>query len=144
MEKKVVNLEDWFSEDNEENGVWASPEIEDVEECPFEFLVTGSNAVKNVADAERYSKKLAELEDIKDLQEKAEKRKDLDANRMADFIAGMRVKEGYQLNYSGKEFAYSKPLVVKLLRKSPLIQAWLFKFVYKTANFINRKKESSN
>ena len=142
-ELKVINLEDYYSEDNEREGVWASPEDIDVD-CPFEFLLTGANDPRNVAYAERYSKKLDELEDIKDLEEKAEKRKDLDAERIADFVQGMRPKTGYKLTVGKEDFVYSKPYIIKFFRKSPLIQNWAFRFVYKTANFIGRKKDSLN
>ena len=138
---KTINIEDFFTEDNERSGVWFEPKINDIP-CGIEFLVTGKNTDENVAATERYEKKLAELEDCKDPVEKARKTKELDASRVAEFVKGMRVVEGYEVNFGGKQIEYSVPLVTQIFLKSPLIKIEVINFVMKTANFIIREKDA--
>ena len=144
---KTIDIEDFFTEDNEDSGVWFEPKIRDVNgdlvPCGLEFLVTGKNTDENIAGTERYEKHLQELEDMKDPIEKAKKQKELDANRVAEFVKGLRVVDGYKVNFGGKEIEYSKPLVQKIFLKSPLIKIEVINFVMKTANFIKREKSDS-
>lgn len=137
---KKINIEDFFTEDNEVSGVWFEPKIKG-EGCGLEFLVTGKNTDENIAATERYEKKLAELEDIKDPVEKAKKAKEVDANRVAEFVKGLRVVEGYEVDFGGKKIEYSIPLVQQIFLKSPLIKAEVIRFVMETANFIKREKD---
>ena len=143
---KTIDIEDFFTEDNEDSGVWFEPKIRDVNgdlvPCGLEFLVTGKNTDENIAGTERYEKQLAELEDMKDPVEKAKKQKELDANRVAEFVKGLRVVEGYEVNFGGKQIEYSIPLVQKIFLKSPLIKVEVINFVMKTANFIKREKNA--
>ena len=138
---KTINIEDFFTEDNEVSGVWFEPKIKGTP-CGLEFLVTGKNTDENIAATERYEKKLAELEDIKDPVEKAKKAKVADANRVAEFVKGLRVAEGYKVNFEGKTIEYSVPLIQQIFLKSPLIKAEVIKFVMETANFIKREKNA--
>lgn len=136
---QVINIEDFFTEDNEKDGIWFHPSINGIP-CGLEFLVTGKNTDENIAGTERYERKLAELEDETDPIEKARKQKELDANRVAEFVKGLRVAKGFEVNYGGKAIEYSEPLVQKIFLKSPLIKVEVINFVMKTANFIKREK----
>ena len=138
---KKINIEDFFTEDNEVSGVWFEPKIKGTP-CGLEFLVTGKNTAENIAATERYDKKLSELEDIKDPVEKAQKSKVVDANRVAEFVKGLRVVEGYEVDFGGKQIEYSVPLIQQIFLKSPLIKAEVIKFVMETANFIKREKNA--
>lgn len=141
MTKKTINLEDFFTEDNEEKGVWFEPKIKGIP-CGIEFLVTGTGTDENIANSERYEKALSELEDEKDLVEKAKKLKLLDANRIAEFVKGIRPSEGNTIQYGGKPLEYSVPLIQQLILKSPLIKIEIIKFAKDTANFIIREKQN--
>lgn len=142
MEKKVVNLNDYFTEENEKKGIWVSPVI-DGEKLEIELLVTGANDNRNAANADRYSKKLAELEDVKDLEEKRLKKKDLDAERCADFVSGIRAVGGAEIEIDGKVGEYSKEMIIKFFRNAPLVQNWVLEFAYNTVNFMKGKKKNS-
>lgn len=138
---KKINLEDLFTEDNEKEGIWFEPKIKGVP-CGIEFLVTGTGTDENIASSERYEKAMGELEDIKDPIEKAQKQKELDANRVAEFVIGIRAAEGSEVSYGGKPIEFSEPLIQKLLLKSPLIKVEIIKFARDTANFIKREKNA--
>lgn len=138
-DKKVVNIEDFFTVDNEKNGIWFEPKINGVP-CGIEFLVTGTGTDENVANSERFDKAIAETEDIKDPVEKARKRKELDANRVAEFVLGIRSADGNDVLFGGKPLESSVPLIQQILLKSPLIKNEIVRFAVKTENFIRRKK----
>lgn len=138
-DKKVVNLEDFFTEDNEQQGVWFEPKINDIP-CGFEFLVTGVGTDENVANSERYEKALAETDSIKDPIERVKKQKVLDANRVAEFVKGIRASSDTEVMFDGKPLEYSVPLIQKILLKSPLIKLELVRFAKDTTNFIKGKK----
>lgn len=137
--KRIVNLEDFFTEDNEREGIWFEPKINGIP-CGFEFLVTGVGTDENVANSERFARAMAESNDIKDPIEKVQKQKVLDANRVAEFVKGIRASEDTNINYKGKPLEYSVPLIQKLLLKSPLIKYEIIDFAKDTANFIKREK----
>jgi len=138
---KKINIEDFFTDDNEKEGIWFEPKIKGVP-CGIEFLVTGTGTDENVAGTERYEKEMAETEDIKDPIEKVKKQKEIDANRVAQFVKGIRAAEGSDVQYNGKPLEYSVPLIQKLLFKSPLIKMEIIRFAKDTANFIKREKNA--
>lgn len=138
---KLINIEDFFTEDNEKEGIWFEPKIKGVP-CGIEFLVTGTGTDENVALSERFEKEMAETEDIKDPVERIRKQKELDANRVAQFVKGIRAAENSDVKYAGKPLEYSVPLIQKLLQKSPLIKFAIINFAKDTANFIKREKNA--
>lgn len=142
---KSINIEDFFTEDNEKEGIWFEPKIKGVP-CGIEFLVTGTGTDENVANSERYEKELAESEEIKDPIERVRKQKEIDANRVAQFVKGIRVadreKGDNEVKYQGKPLEYSVPLIQKLLLKSPLIKFAIINFAKDTANFIKWEKNA--
>ena len=70
------------------------------------------------------------------------KEKEIDANRVAALVKGIRAADGVEVfsQESGKQIEYSVPLIQKLLLKSPLIKAEIVRFSLKTSNFIKREK----
>jgi len=141
-EKKTVNIEDFFTDDNEKAGIWFEPKI-DGEPCGIEFLVTGAGADDNLIENERYEKAMAEAEDIKDQKERVNKKKEIDAERIAALVKGIRAaNEGEELKFGGKPLEFSVPMIKQLMLKSPLIKLEIVRFATKTANFIKREKKS--
>ena len=141
-EKKTVNIEDFFTDDNEKAGIWFEPKI-DGEPCGIEFLVTGAGADDNLIENERYEKAMAEAEDIKDQKERVNKKKEIVAERIAALVKGIRAaNEGEELKFGGKPLEFSVPMIKQLMLKSPLIKLEIVRFATKTANFIKREKKS--
>lgn len=136
---ETINLEDYFTADAEKEGVWFQPKIKGTL-CGIEFLVTGTDTEENMVNAERFQKAIDELNDIKDNIEAAKKRKELEANRVAQFVKGIRAAEGKEVLFGGKPLEYSETMIQQLCLKSPLIQNEILKFAVKTENFIKRKK----
>lgn len=138
---KTINLEDLFTEEREKEGVWFEPKIKG-KPCGIEFLVTGRGTDEAVIGGERYDKALAELEDVKDPVEKSKKQKVLFANRVAEFVKGVRPAEGSELMYEGKPLEFSVPMIQKLLYQAPLITTQIFSFMNDTTNFMKREKNA--
>ena len=141
MEKKQINIEDFFTEDNEKAGIWFEPKI-DGKPCGIEFLVTGASTDDNLIENERYEKAMAEAEEIKDQKERVNKKKEIDANRIAALVKGIRAADGNEIMFGGKPLEYSVPFLQQLMLKSPLIKVEIVKFSMKTANFIKREKNA--
>ncbi len=141
MADKIVNLEDFFTIDNEEKGKWFEPKIDGIP-CGIEFLVTGKNTDDNVIKSERYDKAVSEADEIKDNFERTKKKKELDANRVAEFVIGIRSAAGSNVMYGGKPLEYSVPLIQQILLKSPLIKEEIVRFAIDTVNFIGREKDA--
>lgn len=140
-EKKTINIEDFFTVDNEKEGVWFEPKINGIP-CGIEFLVTGKGTDENIARSERFEKTVAELQDLKDPLERIKKLKQADAERVAEFIKGIRASDGNEVLFGGKPLEYSVPLVQQILLKSPLIKDELTDFASETTNFIKREKNA--
>ena len=138
---KTINFEDLFTEEREKEGMWFEPKIKG-KGCGIQFLVTGRSTDKNVAGGERYDKALAELEDLKDPIEKSKKQKELFANRVAEFVIGIRPAPDSELMYKGKPLEYSVPLIEELLQQAPLITGQIFSFVTDTTNFMKGEKNA--
>ena len=138
---RKVNIEDFFTEDHEAEGVWFEPKIKG-QPCGIEFLVTGTGTDENIAGTERFEKAVSDLEDIKDPIEKSKKYKVLEANRVAEFVKGIRASESEDVKFGGKPLEYSVPLIQQIFLKAPLIKMEVIKFAKDTANFIVREKNA--
>lgn len=140
-EEKAINLEDFFTEDNEKEGIWFEPKIGG-QPCGIEFLVTGAGTDDNLIENERYEKAMAEAEKIKDQKEKVNKKKEIDADRVAALVKSIRAVEGTKVSFGGKPLEYSPSLIKQLMLKSPLIKNAIVRFAIDTTNFIKREKNA--
>lgn len=138
---KVLHVEDLFTEERESEGVWYQPKIKGIP-CGLEFLITGAGSDENLANSERYEKAMIETEAIKDPVEKVKKQKEIDANRVAEFVHGIKAAEGCEFDFKGKPLEFSVPFIQELLRKSPLLKMEIIKFAKETTNFMKREKRA--
>lgn len=138
-EKKIINLEDFFTQKNETEGVWHEPVIDGVP-MGMEFLMIGIHSDEGVSLMEHYDRLSKELQKEKDPKIRAKKEAENDAERVASLVKGIRAVEGYELQKGGKEINFSIPVVKELLYNAPLVKMDLIEFAIKTANFMNRKK----
>ena len=138
-DKKVINIEDFFTEDREKEGVWFEPRVGG-KLCGIQFLVTGIASDENIIAAERFDREMNELEEIKDPVEKINKRKVIEANRVTENVIGIRAAGGENVLFGGKPLEYSKPLIQQILLKAPLIRTEIINFAMERTNFIKREK----
>lgn len=142
MAKSVLNLEDFFSTSNEQNGVWHEPVIDGFH-CGFEFLLTGFHSDENAMQAEAYDKERTKLDAMEESPEKSDKIKRLEAHRFADFVKDIRGVNGAELKLNGEKVVYSKELIEKLLYESLPLQEDIYKFCVKSTNFMQGKKNKN-
>ena len=134
-----VNLEDFYTLDNEKNGMWYEPMIEG-EPIHMEFLMIGIHSDEGVALMEHYDRLAKELKKETDPAIRAEKEAILDAERVASLVKGIRPADGYSLNIKGKSVDFSQQFIKDFLYNVPLVKMDLIQFTVRTANFMNRKK----
>lgn len=134
--KKILNIENFFSEENEKKGVWFEPVI-DGKACGLEFLLIGMNseeARKETARIKALSDKI-KAEDIPD-EEKSKRFNELDAEVIAALTKDIRAKNGAELQFKGKTLEFSNEVAKQLYLMSPDLRGINTEFVLKSSNFI--------
>lgn len=138
MDKKVVNIEDFYTEVNEREGVWHEPIIDNIP-CGLEFLLIGIHCEEAV-------RKMAEIDDKTQLvrdseasdEEKEVKLNELDALRVAVLTKDIRSSDGAELMLNGKPFKFSEENAMVLFNNCPVLKMDCVDFVLKSSNFIKR------
>lgn len=139
MSNNVINLEDFYTEKNEEKGVWYEPEI-DGKPCGLEFLMIGIHSEEAIANMERYDAQMNELyESEKDKSVIAKKEKEIDAERVASITKGVRASGGKELQKDGKTFEFSLEAIKEFYLNTPVIKLANIEFALKSSNFMNIK-----
>lgn len=138
-DKKVINLKDFYTRENEQNGMWFEPVVD--EPLGIEFLVISVSSNEGVALMEHYDREQKEAQKEKDPQIRARKLEEIDAERTAALVKGVRAVDGYELqDENGNKVDFSLPLVKEFFFNAPLVKVSVIKFAIDTANFMNRKK----
>lgn len=135
----TIDLADFFSRDNENNGVWMEPSIKGVP-CGFEFKVCGVNS--NIASKvdETWRKAQEEVSLIKDENERSEREDEIFANRIAGYVVDIRGKDGKKLVANGKEV--TKDDIPAIIYNSPALAVEVSKFAARLENFLGKEKNA--
>ncbi|MBQ0112966.1 MAG: hypothetical protein KBT03_07540 [Bacteroidales bacterium] len=122
----VIDIESFFSRDNEENGIWR-----EVKYTGIEFKCHGPNSSKAAEADEYFRNEKAKLD------ENASDNKKLDElyiKRLAMLVSDVRGKNGKKLTLKGKDV--TKNDIYTILFKSPVIATDLIGFVSRQENFL--------
>lgn len=139
-EKKFIDIEDFYTDDNEKNGVWHEAVTEDGP-SGLEFLLIGIHSDEAVAKMEHYDRLVKEVrEKEKDPEIRAQKERELDAERVASLTKGIRTSGGEVIRKKGQEIDFSLDFIKEFYLHAPLIKMDNIEFCVRTANFMNRKK----
>lgn len=141
MAKRKVHIEDFFTVDNAKKGMWFEPKV-GKDGCGFEFLVCGAGTDEAMADDEHYDSLYAQAEDIKDPIQRKEKQMQVDAERCARLVKGIRAAEDCDVDFGGKAIEYSVPLIEQIFLKSPEIKKAVVNFATNNLNFIKRERNA--
>ena len=135
-----IDLEDFFTEENEKNGMWHEPVI-DGTPCGLEFLIIGIHTDEAAKNMEFYDGLIDEVQNNKNISEadRDKKLSEIDAARVASSTKGMRAKNGATLRKDGKEVEFSEELVKEFYFNTPIIKMDNIEFALKTSNFMKRK-----
>ena len=135
--KKIVNLEDFFTDVNEREGVWHEPIIDNIP-IGLEFLLIGihsEEAIKKMEEIDEKTKAVREDKKI-DADKQEEELKQLDALRVAVLTKGIRCTDGSELHVNGEPLEFSEEVAQKLYYNSPDIKMDCVDFVLKSSNFM--------
>ncbi len=133
----TLDIAQFFSRDNENNGAWFEPEING-RKCGFEFLVCGVNSnTASIAD-EKWNKQKSEVKSIQDPQERAKKDDEIFSERIASFILDIRGKDKKRLVANGREV--TKDDIPLIIYNSPALAVEVSKFAGTLENFLGQEK----
>jgi len=136
--KKIVNLEDFFTDVNEREGVWHEPIIDNIP-LGIEVLLIGIHSEEAIKKMEELDEKTNAVRDSKKSDaEKEEELKQLDALRVAVLTKGIRCADGSELRKDGKPFEFSEEAAQELYYNNPDLKMECIDFVLKSSNFIKR------
>ena len=133
---KQINLENFFTEDREREGVWHEAMVDD-KSSGLEFLLVGIHSEYVAARLEEIDKQSDEVRssDLTD-EEKIEKLEELDADRVAVLTKNIRAKDGSELMIDGKPIIFSEELAKEFYKKCPSIKMDNIDFVLKSSSFM--------
>lgn len=136
MEKKTIDIENFFTEKREREGVWHEPVI-DGNPCGIEFLLIGIHSEEATSKLEALDKKSEEIRKSQiEESDKEIKLDDLDAERVAVITKDIRAKNGAELMFEGKPFKFSVEAIKDFYKNCPSIKMDNIDFVLKSSNFM--------
>lgn len=133
---KTIDIENYFTEQKEREGVWHEPVIDGVP-VGLEFLLIGIHAEEAVAELEKIDEqseavKNSELSD----EEKLKKLEEFDVERVAVLTKNIRAKNGAELVLNGEPVKFSTEFMKQFYTNCPSIKIDNIDFVLKSANFM--------
>lgn len=135
---KTIEIEDFYTEDNEKNGVWHEPVI-DGEPCGIKFLLIGIHSAEAIKNMEYYDQLIDKLDEITDPEERAIKEKEIDAERVASLTKDVKASDGADILVGGQKVVFDKAFIKKLYMEAPLFKMDNIEFAIKTSNFMKKK-----
>lgn len=138
--KPTVDISRFFTRKNEEEGTWVEP-IVFGELVGLEFKVLGSNSNKLAMIIDEFKRKSAEIESIKDPEERAKRTSALYAASAAKRVVGLRAARGLNVTVEGKPFEYSDALIKHIFEESPEIAGFIIRYSVDTSNFMTKKND---
>lgn len=133
--ENVINVCDFFSKDNEENGKWYEAKVRGVG-TGIEFKIYGPNSSAVSVAQERYQKARDEINKMEDVKAKSEATDKMLAEYAAALVCDIRGKDGQKLvNKDGSEVTVKD--VKTILYNAPVIASDIAKFETNQNNFLS-------
>lgn len=139
-EAKTLDISRFFTKKNEEEGTWVEP-IVFGELTGIELKVLGSNSNRLAMVIDEFRKKSAEIESIKDPEERAKRTSALYAASAAKRVVGIRSVEGIEATVEGKPIEYSESLIKHIFEESPEIASFVIRYSVDSSNFMTKKND---
>ena len=137
---KTINIEDFYTEANEAKGMWHEPVI-DGEPCGLKFLIIGIHSAEAVNNMVHYDKLVDKLKEEEDEDVRAQKEKEIDAERIASITKDIKGSNGETLMKDGKEIEINKESIKELYLNAPLLKMDIVEFALKTSNFMKKSED---
>lgn len=133
----TINIEDFYTEENEKNGVWHEPTI-DGEPCGLEFLIIGIHSEEAAKKMDYYDGLLDKLQE-ESKEVRYEKEREIDAERVASITKGIRATNGATVVEDGQPVEFSLEFMKKFYLNAPIIKMDNIEFAIKTSNFMKKQ-----
>ena len=133
----TINIEDFYTEENEKTGVWHEPVI-DGNPCGLEFLIIGIHSDEAVKKMDYYDGLLDKLQEEPD-EVRYEKEREIDAERVASITKDIRATNGGTIVEDGKPIEFSIEFMKKFYLNAPIIKMDNIEFAIKTSNFMKKQ-----
>lgn len=139
-EVETIKIENFFTRDNEENGVWFEAVVNG-QKTGIEGLVLGSNSSSAIIATNQWNKEIEEQKLIEDEVERNNAYEISCAKRVAAIVSKLRGKDGKDLSFRGKT-SLDKTDIEMIMLNSPALAASFLNFSNRNANFLEGKKNS--
>ncbi len=136
--KTVVDIADFFTKENSENGVWFEPVVGGGK-LGIEFLVIGSESNEAAEALAQYDKDIGKVEDIKETAKKNEETRKALASAVSKLVKGLRGADGVVPMVNGKPLTYTPPAVYSIMYNSYPIANEILRFSRKASAFMAKK-----
>lgn len=139
-EEKIIDISQFFSRENEMEGIWFEPEVNN-KPTGIEFKVFGPSSSAASRANDFYNKENEVIQSIKDEGEKMTKIYEVLARQTAMMIGDVRVKGGGKLMWNRNEVVKEndeqfEDLMTDILFNSPLMAVSVIKFTRTQENFL--------
>lgn len=132
----VINVGDFFSKDNEENGKWYEAKVRGVG-TGIEFKLFGPNSSAAAIAQDKYQKARDEVAKIEDVKAKSEATDKMLAEYAAALVCDIRGKDGQELqNDDGTPVTVKD--IYKILYNAPVLASDIAKFETNQNNFLSK------
>lgn len=136
--EKEVDISDFFTTDNEINGIWYEP-------CPYgkhtniEFKLLGISSDVTVTAGDQYDKDMEAAKKETDPVKRDRLETEALVRRVASMVVDIRGKNGFVPKINGEPLTYTKENVKKILRGSRAIRNEFLKVIGGGEDFMTRK-----
>ena len=136
-EVEGIDIADFFTKDNQENGAWCEPNING--KIGVEFLVIGSESNEAAQLFADYDKDMVRINEIKDAAVKNEETRKALATVTSKLVKNMRTPDGRPLLIKGEPLAFNHANVYTIMYSSPSIADRVLRFARNDTNFMAKK-----
>lgn len=137
MDSNVINITDFYSRENEENGKWYEPKIRGVK-VGFEVKIFGPNSTTASVAHENYKKAKAEIEKIEDVKVKSEATDKALAEYAASLCSDIRPVGDKKLVKADGITPVTKDDIREILYQAPVLAEDIAIYQNNQNNFLSR------
>jgi ribosomal protein L14E/L6E/L27E len=138
IEEKVFDLEDCFTLDAEQEGVFFRPVIQSGY-VPFQIKTIGRNSDRMLVITDKLKKRLAEISGDAPSEARAIKERDAYVASAVERTTGIKFDEGVKIKLGGKDFEYTEQMLKMIYTKSPDIMNQVILHSASTEDFYRKK-----
>lgn len=136
-DKKIVDISDFFTKNNSDNGVWHEPNING--KIGIEFLVIGAESNEAAQLFSDYDKDMTRISEISDPEKKNEETRKAIAEVASKIVKNVRGAEGREVMVEGKPLKFSQPVMYNIMYNSPTLANKIIRFARNDTNFMEKK-----